>query len=56
MLEKVYYIGEMYPDPYEIETKLESSIGTKIHNKMLSEVREAGLSSHPLLSRFFVES
>jgi hypothetical protein len=57
MIDNVYKVEGKYPDPYEIESKLEEM--AKDPNReteyaeSLDEVRESGLKSHPLLNRFF---
>lgn len=60
MLNDIYRIEGRYPDPYEIENKLNKLKSSpeleKSYNSALKEIREAGLSNHPLLRRFYVES
>lgn len=57
MLENIYKVDGKYPDPHEVERKLrELASDTEEYAKAKVELREAGLGSHPLLSRFFVES
>lgn len=57
MIDNVYKVEGKYPDPYEIESKLEEM--SKDPNReleyteSLDEVRKSGLKSHPLLNRFF---
>jgi hypothetical protein len=57
MIDNVYKVEGKYPDPYEIESKLEEM--AKDPNReleyaeSLDEVIESGLKSHPLLNRFF---
>lgn len=60
MLDNIYRIDGQYPDPQQIETELNrlKSDPTKEqeYKESLSELESAGLSSHILLNRFFVES
>lgn len=59
MMSDIYRIEGKYPDPQEIEKKLSelSSLNDEFEYKdALAEVSESGLSDHPLLQRFFVES
>jgi hypothetical protein len=60
MLENIYKVDGKFPDPYEIEEKLtglKSDPDKRLeYQSALSELKESGLSSHPLLSRFSVES
>lgn len=60
MLEHIYKISGKYPDPYQIERHLDSlrnkSDSELEYKKSLAEIKSSGLSSHPLLRRFFVES
>lgn len=56
MMSDIYRIEGKYPDPQQIKQVLESYKGTEDYPEMLREVREAGMSKHPLLERFFVES
>jgi hypothetical protein len=60
MLQDVYKLEGKYPDPHEIKDRLtkllkNSSLKDE-YIKTLKEVKSSGLSSHPLLRRFFVES
>lgn len=60
MLENIYRVDGKYPDPYQIERELSSLKNDPVREKefkqSLSELTDAGLHSHPLLGRFFVES
>jgi hypothetical protein len=60
MISDIYKIDGKYPDPHQIEAKLDllkNTSGEEIkYKKSLKEVRQSGLSTHPLLRRFFVES
>ena len=57
MLEKIYLVDGKYPDPYQIEQELNSLQNDPEKLKQsLSELKDSGLNSHPLLGRFFVES
>lgn len=57
MLENIYRIDGKYPDPHEVERELKRlAADTEEYAKAKAELREAGLGSHPLLSRFLVES
>jgi hypothetical protein len=60
MISDIYHIEGQYPDPEELEVqlkKLESDpLGDRYFKEALLEVKEAGMDSHPLLQRFFVES
>lgn len=57
MLEKIYKVDGKYPDPYEIERELTSlQADPEELKRSLSELKDSGLGSHPLLGRFFVES
>jgi hypothetical protein len=60
MLENIYRVDGKYPDPYQIEQELNSLQNDPVREKelkqSLSELADSGLSSHPLLGRFFVES
>lgn len=57
MLENIYKVDGKYPDPYEIERELNLLRNDPDKLKQsLSELKDSGLSSHPLLGRFFVES
>jgi hypothetical protein len=60
MINEVYKVDGKYPDPYEIENKLkqlkESLDSEREYRSAVSELREAGLGTHPLLGQFFVES
>lgn len=60
MLEDVYKVDGKYPDPHEIESRLKSLKSDPNREQelkqSLSELKDSGLSTHPLLGRFFVES
>jgi hypothetical protein len=57
MLENIYRVDGKYPDPYEVESRLKQlTSDPEEYTKAKDELREAGLGSHPLLSRFFVEN
>jgi hypothetical protein len=57
MLENIYRLDGKYPDPHEIESRLKQlASDPEEYKKAKAEIREAGLGSHPLLNRFFVES
>jgi hypothetical protein len=57
MLENIYRIDGKYPDPHEIERELKNlSSDPEKFSKAKAELYDAGLDSHPLLGRFFVES
>ena len=60
MLEKIYKVDGKYPDPYQIEQELSSLQNDPAKERelkqSLSELKDSGLNSHPLLGRFFVES
>lgn len=60
MLNDIYKVDGKYPDPYEIENRLDvlkKSPNSEIsYNAALKEIKEAGLDQHPLLRRFSVES
>ena len=57
MINDIYKVDGKYPDPYEIESKLEemakNSDKQTEFSESLEEVRESGMNSHPLLGRFF---
>lgn len=57
MLENIYRVEGKYPDPHEVERELKRlSESPEEYAKAKAELLEAGLGSHPLLSRFLVES
>jgi hypothetical protein len=56
MMSNIYRIEGKYPDPQQIKHTLESFRGTEDYTKILQEVKESGMSKHPLLEKFFVES
>jgi hypothetical protein len=60
MINDVYKVDGKYPDPYEIEDRIkrlrESPDSEREYKSAVAELREAGLSTHPLLGQFFVES
>lgn len=59
MLDSIYKVEGKYPDPNQIENELNflrsDPSRKREYSESLSEIRSSGLSSHPLLSRFFVE-
>lgn len=60
MLNDIYRVDGRYPDPHEIENRLDvlkkSPNSVVAYDAALKEIREAGLDQHPLLRRFSVES
>ena len=60
MISDIYRIEGKYPDPQEIEKRLKELSADPSsefqYKDALSEISESGLSDHPLLQRFFVES
>lgn len=60
MISDIYKIDGMFPDPHQIEARLDelknSPRREREYRESLKEVRDSGLDSHPLLGRFFVES
>lgn len=60
MFESVYKIDNRFPDPYEVKRRLKDMAKDPEkeieYKKSLREVEEAGMSDHPLLGQFFVES
>lgn len=57
MINDIYRVDGKYPDPYDIENKLEEMAKDpdkqSEFSESLDEVRESGMRSHPLLGRFF---
>lgn len=54
MISDVYKIDGKYPDPYEIEKRLEEVKGNQEeYKKSLKEVKDSGMHAHPALDRFF---
>jgi hypothetical protein len=56
IFDDVYRIDGQYPDPYQVEERLKTAPNELELEKMIAEVKEAGLDTHPLLQKFFVES
>lgn len=59
MFEDIYLVDGKYPDPHSVENKLDelkNSGDDEEYKKAVTELRKAGMGSHPLLGRFFVES
>ena len=60
MLESIHKIDGKYPDPHQIEERLAEMRNDpkreREYAESLKEIESSGLSSHPLLGRFFVES
>lgn len=55
-LDKVYLVDEKYPDPYQIRDIVLQTTDPDRLKSLLSDIDQTGMSSHPLLSKFFVES
>jgi hypothetical protein len=60
MFESVYKIDGRFPDPHEVKNRLKKMAKDPSkemeYKESLKEVKEAGMSDHPLLGQFFVES
>lgn len=60
IFESVYKIDGRFPDPHEVKSLLKKMSDDPSremeYKKSLKEVEEAGMSNHPLLGQFFVES
>jgi hypothetical protein len=56
MISDIYKVEGKYPDPHEIEQEILNAQSEEEYNRILSEISDSGLASHPLLSRFFSRS
>jgi hypothetical protein len=56
MISDIYLVDGKYPDPHDLLRRVKNAPGGRERDLLLSEIRSAGLASHPLLLPLFVES